>query len=159
MIIILVFILPCLPAYEHFLLSNILKWLFFLIGEHCNHYEKIFFIIMVRVFTNGPGNQVSIPGRVIPKTQKMVLDVALLHTQHYKVWIKGSSALPYTRSPWLWPANLTNLIYMSIYKGIIYTYTQIYICIHIYIIIIIIMIINKYILYIYLIHGKYCSAT
>ena len=46
----------------------------------------------------------SIPGRVIPKTQKMVLDAALLSTQHYKVRIKGkveqsrewSSALPYT---------------------------------------------------------------
>ena len=29
------------------------------------------------------------PGRVIPKTQKMVLDAALLNTQHYKVRIKG----------------------------------------------------------------------
>ena len=28
----------------------------------------------VRVFTNGPGDLGSIPGRVIPKTQKMVLD-------------------------------------------------------------------------------------
>ena len=45
----------------------------------------------------------SIPGRVIPKTQKMVLDAALLSTQHYEVRIKGkveqsrewSSALPY----------------------------------------------------------------
>ena len=31
----------------------------------------------------------SIPGRVIPKTQKMVLDPALRNTQHYKVGIKG----------------------------------------------------------------------
>ena len=29
------------------------------------------------------------PGRVIPKTQKMVLDASLLNTQHYKVRIKG----------------------------------------------------------------------
>ena len=42
--------------------------------------------LAVRVFANGPG---SIPGRVIPKTQKMVLDASLLNTQHYKVWIKG----------------------------------------------------------------------
>ena len=28
---------------------------------------------MSRVFANGPGVQCSIPGRVIPKTQKMVL--------------------------------------------------------------------------------------
>ena len=33
-----------------------------------------------RMFANGPGNQGSIPGRVIPKTQKMVLDAALLNT-------------------------------------------------------------------------------
>ena len=43
----------------------------------------------VRVFANGPGDLVSIPGRVIPKTQKMVLDASLLNTQHYKVRIKG----------------------------------------------------------------------
>ena len=30
-----------------------------------------------------------IPGRVIPKTQKVVLDAALLNTQHYKARIKG----------------------------------------------------------------------
>ena len=41
------------------------------------------------VFTNGPGDQGSIPGRVIAKTQKMVLDAALLSTQQYKVRIKG----------------------------------------------------------------------
>ena len=32
----------------------------------------------VRVFANGPGDLGSIPGRVIPKTQKMVLDASLL---------------------------------------------------------------------------------
>ena len=31
----------------------------------------------------------SIPGRVIPKTEKMVLDAALLNTLHNKVRIKG----------------------------------------------------------------------
>ena len=59
---------------------------------------------MVRVFANGTGDLGSIPGRVIPKTQKMVLDVTFLNTQHCKVLIKGkveqskerSSALPYT---------------------------------------------------------------
>ena len=44
---------------------------------------------MSRVFANGPGDRCSIPGRVIPKTQKMVLDSTLLNTQHYKVRIKG----------------------------------------------------------------------
>ena len=59
---------------------------------------------MNRVFGNGPGDQGSILDRVIPKIQEMVLDSALLNTQHYKVRIKGkleqsrerSSALPYT---------------------------------------------------------------
>ena len=59
---------------------------------------------MVRMFANGPGDMGSIPGRVIPKTKKMVLDVTLLSTRYYKVRIKGkveqsrekSSALPYT---------------------------------------------------------------
>ena len=39
-----------------------------------------------RVFANGPVDQGSISGWVIPKTQKnMVLDTALLNTQYYKV--------------------------------------------------------------------------
>ena len=50
------------------------------------------------------GDLGSIPGRVIPKTLKMVLDTTLLNTQHYKVRFKGKveqswewiSALPYT---------------------------------------------------------------
>ena len=35
---------------------------------------------MVRVFANGKGNLGSIPGPVIPKTQKLVLDASLLNT-------------------------------------------------------------------------------
>ena len=42
-----------------------------------------------KMFTHGPGDLGSIPGRVIPKTQKMVLDAALPNTQKYKVRIKG----------------------------------------------------------------------
>ena len=41
------------------------------------------------MFAKGPGDLGSIPGRVIPKTQKMLLDGSLLNTHHYKVWIKG----------------------------------------------------------------------
>ena len=52
---------------------------------------------MSRVFANGLG---SIPGRIIPKTQKIT---TLLNIQHYKVWVKGkveqsserNSVLPY----------------------------------------------------------------
>ena len=57
-----------------------------------------------RVFANDPGDLGSIPGRVIPKTLKMVLQTSLLNTQRYKVRIKDkveksrerSGALPYT---------------------------------------------------------------
>ena len=53
---------------------------------------------------NGPEDLGSIPGRVIPKTLKMVLDTFLPNTQQYKVRIKSkveqsrerSSTLPYT---------------------------------------------------------------
>ena len=41
-----------------------------------------------RVFANDPGDLGSIPGHVIPKTLKMVLDTSLLNTQQYKVRIK-----------------------------------------------------------------------
>ena len=44
---------------------------------------------MGRVFANSPGDQDSIPGRIIPKTLKMVLDTSLLNSQQYKVRIKG----------------------------------------------------------------------
>ena len=44
---------------------------------------------MIRVFANGLGDLGSIPGRVIPKPQKMLLDATLLNTQNYKVRIKG----------------------------------------------------------------------
>ena len=55
------------------------------------------------VSASGPEDWGLIPGWVIPKTQKIVLESALLNTQHYKVRIKGkveqsrelSSGLPY----------------------------------------------------------------
>ena len=57
-----------------------------------------------RVFASGLRDLCSIPGRVIPKTLKMVLDTSLLNTQQYKVRVKGkveqskerSNALPNT---------------------------------------------------------------
>ena len=60
--------------------------------------------LMGWVLPNGPGDLGSIPGRVIPKTLKMVLDTSLLNTQQYKIRTKGkvepswerSSALPYS---------------------------------------------------------------
>ena len=46
-------------------------------------------VIEGRVFANSPGDLGSIPGRVIPKTSKMVLDTSLLNSQQYKVCING----------------------------------------------------------------------
>ena len=43
---------------------------------------------MSRVFADGPEHQGSVPGRVLPKTQKMLLVPSLLNTQQYKVHIK-----------------------------------------------------------------------
>ena len=86
---------------------------------------------MSRVFTNGLGDQGSIPGRVIPETQKMVLDAALLSTQHYKVRFKGKVGQSWERSrhlgvvaiekgafgpPSTKVANFTSYPYKTIYK-------------------------------------------
>ena len=100
---------------------------------------------MSRVFANGPGDQGSIAGRVRPKTQKIVLDSALLSTQHYKVRIKGKveqsrelSSAPLHLgvvaiekgafgSPLTKVANFTTYIYLlCVY---VYTYIYIYICV------------------------------
>ena len=40
----------------------------------------IYILLLGRVFANGPGDLGSIPGRVIPKSLKMVLDTFLLNT-------------------------------------------------------------------------------
>ena len=55
-------------------------------------------------FANGPGDRGSIPGRVIPKTQKMILDAALLSTQYYKVRIKGK-----VEQSWEWGSAISYL--------------------------------------------------
>ena len=69
--------------------------------------------LMSREFTNDPGDRGSVPGQVIPKTQKMVLDAVLLSTQHYKVRIIGkvkqskewSSILPSPRCSSYWKGS------------------------------------------------------
>ena len=66
--------------------------------------KYIFALYLLLDYYNKHADWGSIPDRVIPKAQKMVLEAALLNIQHYKVWIKGkveqsrewSSALLYT---------------------------------------------------------------
>ena len=59
--------------------------------RHTFEYQSIFKNITKNLsrFASGSGDMGSIPGRVIPKTQKMVLDATLLNTQHYKVRVRG----------------------------------------------------------------------
>ena len=76
----------------------------FLYRSHRLDQQNLEHDLMRRVFVNSPGDRGSISGRVIPKTQKLVLDAPLLNTQNYKVRIKSkveqpgewSSALAYT---------------------------------------------------------------
>ena len=64
----------------------------------------MFSSLLGKAFANGQRDLGSIPGCVIPKTSKMVLEISLLNTQQYKVHIKGkveqsrerSSVFPYT---------------------------------------------------------------
>ena len=60
-------------------------------------------VLMSWVFANESWDRGSIPVWVIPKTQKMVLDAALLNTQHYKVRVKwnnpGNGVTPFP-TPW-----------------------------------------------------------
>ena len=80
---------------------------------------------MIRESTNGPGDRGSVKGRVLPKTQKMIIDAYMLNIQHYKVGIKWKSSNPGkgvaysfgvvgmekkpSGQPWLLSANLVNL--------------------------------------------------
>ena len=91
-----------------FIFSRLLRFIQ-LLDYLLNNFDKFLLYnqligLVGRVFTNGLGNIGSIPGHVIPKTLKMVLDTSLLNTQQYKVRIRGkveqskerSSTLPYT---------------------------------------------------------------
>ena len=85
---------------------NVLKYMYFIFQYHCNYQPTDYWVcgLMSRVFSNSQEDWGSIPGQVIPKTQRMVLDAALVNTQHFKARIKGkveksrewSSVLPYT---------------------------------------------------------------
>ena len=54
------------------------------------------------------GDQGSIPGQVIPKTQKMVLSISLLNSQHYKVRIEGKVEQSKERMVWFGLVSLFN---------------------------------------------------
>ena len=68
-------------------------YLFIYLFNHLFHVLTTLYFVyrpigqMSRLFAIGPGDRGSIPGRVIPKTQKIVLDATFLYSQHYKVRI------------------------------------------------------------------------
>ena len=66
----------------------IVSFLFYKILVKISDYIQLIGLVG-RVFANDLGDWGSIPGWVIPKTLKMVLDTSLLNTQQYKVHIKG----------------------------------------------------------------------
>ena len=67
--------------------------------QYVGHYTTRTIGLMRRVFANGPGDWGSIPGRIISTTQKMVLDAALLSTQHYKVQINPGKGVALSSTP------------------------------------------------------------
>ena len=96
--------------------------------EVCSVYLALIGLVD-RVFANGLGDLVSIPGQVIPKTLKIVLDTSLLNTQHYKVHIKDKVEQSRERSSGLlsvvaiekgafWPpSNYNQQLYLLFYHG------------------------------------------
>ena len=65
------------------------------------------------MFARGSEDLGSIPGCVIPKTLKMVLDTSLLYSQQYKVFIKGKIEQSRERES----ALHDTLVYIAIEKG------------------------------------------
>ena len=93
---------------------------------------------MVRVFANGPGDLSLIPGRVILKTQKMVLNATLLNTQYYKVRFKVKWSNPgkgVTPSPTPWCSSCRKVsprVTLNYANFPFFIYIHIYILIFIY---------------------------
>ena len=79
-------------------------------------YVSLYLGLGGRVFTNG-----SIPGRVIPKTVKIVLDTSLLNTQQYKVHIKGKVEQSRERSSY-WKRSLPVALDYSCQLYLLYLY-------------------------------------
>ena len=74
-------------VYQQFCWKGSISLIMIYSEQSKKHYQLIG--LVGRVFTNGLGDWGSIPGRIIPKTLKMVLDTSFLNTQQYKVCIKG----------------------------------------------------------------------
>ena len=90
--------------------------------------------IMIRMFANTPVDQDSITSRVIPQTQKIVLDASLLDTHHYNVRIKdkwsntekGVAFHSAPRCSSYWKGRRRVVLDKG---GLIYIYIYIYVCV------------------------------
>ena len=96
--------------------------------------------LMSKIFANGPVERGPIPGRVILKTQKTVLDSSLLSTRYYKICIKGKVEQSRERSNTLTDAsvavNYGCQLYFSLYIFryiCMPIYMYMHICVYIYI--------------------------
>ena len=96
-------------------------------------YICLYVLTLWLVYATWPKGRDSIPGRVLPKTQRLVLDSSLLNTQPYTVQIKGKwsntgKLLAPLTSPcssyWNTSLRVAQLVY-------IYIYIYIYICMYI----------------------------
>ena len=93
-----------------------------LLTPHSNELSNTQLIGLVdRGFTNGLGDLGSIPGRVIPKTLKMVLDTSLINTQQYKVRIEGKVEQSRERSSAVAVANIYNIYCGGHSSALLYT--------------------------------------
>ena len=81
--------------------------------------------MVVRVFAKGPADLGSIPGRVIPKTKKRVLDSSLLNIQQVEIKCKGEQSRERSSAPlhfgvvaiekgafWLLSTTVANFTYL-----------------------------------------------
>ena len=64
----------------------------------------------VRAVTNCPEDRAPIPARVIPKSQKMELDMSFLNIQHYNIRIKGKWS-NLEKGVWLFYAGVIYMLY------------------------------------------------
>ena len=87
------------------------------------------------VLAHGPEDLGSIPGRVIPKTLKIVLDTSLLNTQQYKLRVEGKKYRPPLHfgvvaiekgAFWSSLTTVANFTFTYLY---IYIYIYIYVCV------------------------------
>ena len=91
-----------MTVYQHTVFNSVTYFIYF--KAYYSSVDRLVGLVG-RVFANGPGDLGSIPGRVIPKNLKMVLDTSLLKTRRYKVrieskveksWEKSSALSLYT---------------------------------------------------------------